>query len=508
LCLGLLTLSGAAAMAQNSVTVMGSVTPCSGTSYPVWIFSDPGTTPAVDTVINTTVNCTYSYTFFPNNTSGGIAVLLSCDGGSTWESSDSATYTINTDPVDTLVMDLGCGGGTTIYDCLGIPNGPNVPGTACDDGNPGTTGDMWSPACVCNGTPVSTACQASFTVQQAMNGGAPIPWQMTTTNTSTGGNPLTFTWWMPDGSASYLVEPGFTFGQSGVYAICLTISADNGNCTSTLCDTVVVDSMGYISTNAVWYDCTGLLWGQNMPGTPCSTAFGQGTWSANCVCVPDTAPEPCHANFYAIQAYTDSTTNPGGGMEPIPNEVWVWNLSTGGNGDAQYLWNFGDGTTSTDAYPTHEYDGPGPWDLCLTITTGNCTDSYCDSVSVDENGILNGMVIDGHPADQDQRTNGFTLNVLQSAPTGMAETPAIADLHLWPNPAQNELNLTFNNALSGAVSLTVIDPSGRRVISEDHNLTAGPNTLQLNTASLEPGLYVVRIGNATHSVTHRFMKLR
>jgi len=446
-------------MAQNSITVMGSVTPCNGVSYPLWIVGEPDITPAIDTVIYTTVNCTYSYTFHPINDWGGIAVRLSCDNGLTWGAADSAFYTVNT--YDTLVVNPSCG----------VPS-----------------------------------CQASFTVQQAMNGGTPIPWQMTTTNTSTGGNPLTFSWWMPDGSTNYLAEPSYTFAQPGIYGICLALTADNGNCTSTFCDTVVVDSLGHISTNAVWYDCTGLLWGPNTPGTPCTLAEGEGTWNSACVCVAN-EPAPCHANFYTIQAYTDSTTDPGG-SEPIPNEVWVWNLSTGGNGDAQYLWNFGDGSSSTDAYPTHEYDGPGPWDLCLTITTGTCTDSYCDSVSVDENGILNGMVIEGHPASQNQRTNGFTLNVQQPAATGIVEPTAIADLRLFPNPAQNELNLIFNNALSGTVSVTVIDPSGRVVISEDHNLSTGSATLQLNTGSLEPGLYMVRIGNAAHSVTHRFMKLR
>lgn len=36
-------------------------------------------------------------------------------------------------------------------DCLGVPNGPAVPGTPCDDGNPDTSNDQYSPACVCWG---------------------------------------------------------------------------------------------------------------------------------------------------------------------------------------------------------------------------------------------------------------------------------------------------------------------------------------------------------------------
>lgn len=36
-------------------------------------------------------------------------------------------------------------------DCLGVPGGPALPGTPCDDGNPDTGADTWSDACTCTG---------------------------------------------------------------------------------------------------------------------------------------------------------------------------------------------------------------------------------------------------------------------------------------------------------------------------------------------------------------------
>jgi len=396
-------------MAQNSITVMGSVTPCNGTSYLVSISSTSG----LDTVVATNIlTCSYSFTFHPVNLPGEVLIALSCDTGATWVMQDSAFYT---NPIDTIVANLSCG----------VPS-----------------------------------CQACFTTTQT------APFTATFTSCSTGGTaPFTYLWDFSDAGA----EPGnpisHVYPGPGTYGVCLNIQDANGNMCQT-CEAIVVDANGTISPSV---------------------------------------PPTCNANFWTLQAYDSTGT---GGVESIPNEVWVWNLSTGGSGDAQYLWTFGDGSSSTDAYPTHEYDGPGPWDLCLTIYSGNCTDSYCDSVSVDENGILNGMVIEGHPADQNQRTNGFTLNVLQSEPTGIAETSAIADLRLFPNPAQNELNLSFNNALSGTVSVMVIDLTGRTVISESQNMALGVNTLRLNTSDLQPGLYMVRIGNDARSVTHRFLKVQ
>jgi PKD repeat protein len=52
-----------------------------------------------------------------------------------------------------------------------------------------------------------------------------------------------------------------------------------------------------------------------------------------------------------------------------------------------YLWDFGDGTTSTEPFAVHQYSGPGPWEVCLTIsnsdTTLNCFDTYCETILLD-----------------------------------------------------------------------------------------------------------------------------
>ncbi|MBL7984017.1 MAG: proprotein convertase P-domain-containing protein, partial [Flavobacteriales bacterium] len=40
-------------------------------------------------------------------------------------------------------------------DCAGVPGGTTLPGSACNDGNPNTTGDVYNASCVCAGTPAS-----------------------------------------------------------------------------------------------------------------------------------------------------------------------------------------------------------------------------------------------------------------------------------------------------------------------------------------------------------------
>ncbi len=44
---------------------------------------------------------------------------------------------------------------------------------------------------------------------------------------------------------------------------------------------------------------------------------------------------------------------------------------------SSYKWNFGDGTTSTLAHPTHTYTSPGAYDVTVIVTTGpGCTDTF------------------------------------------------------------------------------------------------------------------------------------
>jgi PKD repeat protein len=49
----------------------------------------------------------------------------------------------------------------------------------------------------------------------------------------------------------------------------------------------------------------------------------------------------------------------------------------------QFFWNFGDGHTSTDENPVHEFDTPNDYIVSLTINGANCTDAVARQLSVD-----------------------------------------------------------------------------------------------------------------------------
>ena len=53
-----------------------------------------------------------------------------------------------------------------------------------------------------------------------------------------------------------------------------------------------------------------------------------------------------------------------------------------GTAATTYLWDFGNGDTSTAQYPWHYFAHQGTYFVCLTVTDSSCTNTWCDSVHV------------------------------------------------------------------------------------------------------------------------------
>ncbi|MEO8590453.1 MAG: T9SS type A sorting domain-containing protein [Flavobacteriales bacterium] len=487
LAFGLAALFSAGAIAQNIVIVSGTVQPCNGVSYPVQIqlTTPPPVVVLIDTVVYTGANCSYSCTLYPSQGQGLVSVSTTCDGGITY-----MTDSMGFSPFfNTVVLNLTCGGGGT-FDCTGILNGPNMPGTACDDGIPATDA-YWSIDCVC------TPDTAGNTIDcLGVMGGSALPGTSCNDNDPLTSNDV-WGWDCVCAGSTNLDCNGVPNGPALPGTSCtipgtILTGIWSGNC---VC----------IPDTANAPDCLGVINGPNVPGTACddnNPLTDNTIWSVNCDCVVSNNP-PCEANFWVMQAYTD-TSVVGGTGEPIPNVLWVWNLSSGGDGTFTFVWNFGDGSApSTEAFPTHTYANGGPYLLCLTIADGTgCTDTYCDSISVDENGIYSGMVVEG------EVRSTFTINVINPLTAGVSEKPALDELATWPNPVTDELNIQLTSSLRGSVNVDILDLSGRTVLAGNHMLSNGANRLSMPTGDLNPGMYLLRIGNGSEAQVLRFVKTR
>lgn len=139
------------------------------------------------------------------------------------------------------------------------------------------------------------------------------------------GSQYTYSWDFGDGNTSNDPNPGHWYTADGSYAVVLTLTDTVAGCTD-------------IITGLVTVSC----------GTPCTVngAIAHNVDSSNCT-------------------------------------VQFVSTAFGGTPPYTYFWNFGDGNTSTDPSPAHNYVNMGAWTPCLTITDATgCDTVICDVVFV------------------------------------------------------------------------------------------------------------------------------
>ncbi len=156
---------------------------------------------------------------------------------------------------------------------------------------------------------------------------------------------------------------------------------------------------------------------------------------------------PITLTFGAVPAAVASFTTSG-------TVVTFTNTSSGAT---TYSWDFGDQTNSSASNPVHAFAGNGTYTVVLTATNGNCSDTT-------------------------------HLTVVLSA--GIEELETIGQAILYPNPAQNEVNVGVYLNESTEVTVNIYDVTGK-LVSEGFSgfMNSGENIVKLNTTDLTSGLY-------------------
>jgi len=145
------------------------------------------------------------------------------------------------------------------------------------------------------------------------------------------------------------------------------------------------------------------------------------------------------------------------------------NLSTGIQ-PVTYLWDFGDGNTSTSQYPTHAYSSIGNYLVCLTIhDSAGCQSTYCDTI---------------HNAD--------TINIMSPVVAGIPiiSTKQNNVISLYPNPFNNSCTILINENNLHNAELKIYDIVGQEIKS----VSIGNNKqITLNRDNLPSGMYFYRL---------------
>ncbi len=179
--------------------------------------------------------------------------------------------------------------------------------------------------------------------------------------------------------------------------------------------------------------------------------------------------ESCRSQRVAVNAFVNSG-NPVSDFNYSFNSAannWQFtSLSTDAN---SYSWNFGDGGTSTQANPSHNFASAQSYTVWLK-TINACG---VDSVS----------------------------KVVDNSMIGIRESKQ-ENILIYPNPSNDRVQFSFNNTDPQAI--VVYDQSGRVVLNENLN---GAETYVMNVSSFAKGMYIATIRYQTKLI-HRKIVVR
>lgn len=208
------------------------------------------------------------------------------------------------------------------------------------------------------------------------------------------------------------------------------------------------------------------------------------TYTSACqnITVNNASPFPLSCNSLLFSAWADSL-NP---------QIWYYTYTplppSGGASPytiTSYFWDFGDGNYSNAAYPSYTYAVPGTYNVCLSVTWKDANNDSCVSTSCSTiNRLIN---------PQNNLSTG-NAKYLYPSTTGIKNVVSQPNVKLYPNPANEFINIQMDRNTSGTVK--IYDISGRLV-----NTYKIENASQstINIQHLDKGIYIIKTEDTNHN---------
>jgi PKD repeat protein len=312
--------------------------------------------------------------------------------------------------------------------------------------------------------------------------------------------PGTWYWEFGDGETSGDRNPDHTYAAGGEYTVNLTINGADSTCYDTYSEIVVVEDgtmncqanfwwhhncqsgdpleIKFMNNSYAYGDITEFAWDFGDGATsneedPTHLYAGFGLYN---VTLGITTENGCTSAKTLEVLVSDPSMNCLALFFPVidslnPLQVYFQDLSVGPI--TEWLYDFGDGNTSTEQNPTHLYAEEAVYEVSLTVQTNTCTSSFYYEID-----LINGQVV-----------------VSPGPFTGISENQA-TEISLYPNPVNEVLNIRLN--VNAPIEVKIINLTGQTLITSTSSI--------IDVSSLPRGIYFASIKIDGQNISRKFIK--
>ncbi len=204
--------------------------------------------------------------------------------------------------------------------------------------------------------------------------------------------------------------------------------------------------------------------------------YPNGTWTTT---LTVTDANGCDTTIYDVVSVQCGTTGPCCNIA-VDFTWWVDSLNgtiyfapsvANGTGPYTYLWNFGDGTSSSQPNPVHQYSGSGVQLPSLTVTDA----SGCQAVT-------------------------YHIMQVSAAQTAGIQNNEQVEINVYPNPGTG----IYHVQVSKAADIMVLDLNGKQLMQT--SCSGNCNDIILNLNNLSDGVYMLVISDEQFRETRKLIK--
>ncbi len=299
------------------------------------------------------------------------------------------------------------------------------------------------------------------------------------TNQSTNFNSVE--WDFGDNTTSDENDPAHTYAEDGAYTVTLTTTNDCGS--TTISQIVVIATEGPVAAFQVANQMGCIpyevqfenLSSQNVEsfewtfegGDPATSAEENPTvtyTTPGSYTVVLIATNALESDTFEITDYIVVDELPTPGFSNTNNSLSV-DFTNNSNNATSYEWDFGDGETSNEPDPIHEYTEPGEYEVTLTAM------NECGSNSITQTIIV-------------------TVNVV-------GEIPGISEFNIYPNPNDGRFTMVLRGEGRNELQASFTNVLGQVILQSEIDFRSGNVTKEFSFNDLAAGVYIfqLRSGN-------------